>query len=191
MRMLLKDYMDRKRTKKAKRKANVRFLRSVDQKEKPVALLYDRTELKEAIVTLLGLLDKRINGPYCRLDKDCPAYPKFGVHYGACAYHLVEQQRGDSARFLPENVVWACSDANYGEMRNRSLYRDKHDAIFGRERMERIRAISRTKSDFSRADLLEIRNAVKAGILSGTFFWPTSVKKPSNEVNRFVIGDNR
>lgn len=79
-------------------------------------------------------------------------------------YHIIPQQRGDAARFIPENVVWACAAANYGEVMNRSLYREKHIAIFGRDRVERIEKTAKGTMRYSDADLLEIRRAAKAAV---------------------------
>lgn len=105
-----------------------------------------RKDVKDAIVTELGRRDMLINGTTCRIH---------GHHRGELAYHLTPQSRGDAARFIPENVVWACAAANDGERWHRTLYREKHIAIFGIERVERIEAISRTHVHFSDADLME------------------------------------
>ncbi len=115
----------------------------------------DRTALKEAIVHLLGLLDAKLNGSECRIH---------GGHKGEVAYHLIPQKRGDAARFVPENVVWACHDANFGEKNNRDLYRHKHIQIFGKARVERIEAISRGIRKYSNEELLELRDQIKAQI---------------------------
>lgn len=129
---------------------------------KHIAQLSSRGALKKAIVRLLGLLDRKINGPLCRYGALCPAYKKIGVHNGDTACHLSPQQRGEAARLLPENVVWGCSDANFGEVNNRDLYRQHHVVLFGRERVERIEAIARTTRQYSTAELREIRASVKA-----------------------------
>lgn len=112
----------------------------------------DRKAIKDQIVRLLGLLDMYRFGKACRIFKDRP---------GEVGYHLVPQQRGDAARFLPENVVWASAAANDGERLNRSLYREKHVAIFGKNRVEAIEAVARRKADFSTATLLELRSLVQ------------------------------
>jgi len=113
-------------------------------------------DLKAKIVRLLGLLDRKRNGNACRIH-GAPCL-------GTLAYHIVPQQRGDAARFIEENVVWACRRANYGEKMNRSLYRDKHIAIFGKERVERIEAIAKKEAHFSTAELWDIHESVKAKI---------------------------
>lgn len=120
-----------------------------------------RGDIKEDIVHLLGLLDRKEHGPLCRLGSECPRWKRIGPHNGEVAYHLIPQKRGDAARFLRKNVVWACRDANEGERHNRDLYREKHVRIFGRDVVESIEVISRTTADFSTADLLEIRRQVR------------------------------
>lgn len=139
--------------KKAKRKAKAKEIGTYQP---------NRGDLKDRIVRLLGLLDRKINGAICRLGHECPAYSKIGLHTGEVAYHLIPQKRGDAARFLRENVVWACHAANFGEVNNRDLYREKHITIFGQERIEGIEAISRMTADYSMEDLKEMEKTVKA-----------------------------
>lgn len=117
-----------------------------------------RTTLKSQIVRLLGLRDRDLNGNWCRMIPECP---NKAHHAGSLAYHLVPAQRGDSTRFVPENVVWACSQANYGEVMNRSLYRDKHITLFGHERMERLEALARETRQYTRTELVELRDSLK------------------------------
>lgn len=128
---------------------------------KPVRRLIKRGALKTAIVRLLGLLDRKKNGNQCRLGAECPEKTQ---HFGTLAYHIVPAQRGDSARFIPENVVWACRQSNYGEVMNRSLYRDKHIAIFGKDRIERIEAIARTFRKYQMVELLELRDKLRSEV---------------------------
>lgn len=123
---------------------------------KPRAI--SRGTLKAQIIRLLGLRDRLLHGPFCRIMPECPTK---AAHFGTLAYHLVPAQRGDATRFVPENVVWACSAANYGEVMNRSLYREKHITIFGRERMERLEAMAREVRQFKMNELLEMRNNLK------------------------------
>jgi len=151
--------LDRAKARAEKRKSNRRFIAKVAGK--PVRSIIKTGKLKENIVRLLGLLDRKINGPLCRLGSWCPAYAKFGIHNGTLAYHIVPQQRGDAARFLPENVIWACRAANCGEHYNRSLYEDKHLSAFGQERIDRIKAVARTVAHYSRADLFAMREQLK------------------------------
>lgn len=115
----------------------------------------DRQSIKDNIVTLLGHLDRELHGVLCRIH---------GGHQGELAYHIVPQQRGDAARFVPENVVWACGQANYGEKWNRSAYRDIHVKIFGRELVERLEAVARTAKKYTTAELLDLRRAVRSQI---------------------------
>lgn len=53
-------------------------------------------------------------------------------------YHIVPKQMGYGVRWLIENGCAACSPCNWGEHKNRALYRKKHIRIFGRERVEAI-----------------------------------------------------
>jgi 5-methylcytosine-specific restriction endonuclease McrA len=145
---------------RAKRKdQNARFIAKIKRLNgAPAPLEHDRTAIKEQIVRLLGLLDRRINGNNCRIHGE-PCV-------GEVAYHIVPQKRGDAARFIPENVVWACSRANYGENMNRDLYRHKHVLLFGKVRVELLETISRTKKKFSTAELVELRDQIKADVES-------------------------
>lgn len=126
-------------------------------KKKPTKLsqISTRGAIKAQIVHELGLLDRKLHGPYCRLATECPKFKKVGYHAVEVAYHLIPQMRGDAARFLAKNVVWACSDANQGERLNRSLYDDKHIKVFGAARIAEIKEVAREIADFSDADLLE------------------------------------
>ncbi len=127
-----------------------------------ISQVSDRGALKASIVTLLGLLDRKLNGPQCRLGHLCPAYRDIGPHHGQVGYHLIPQKRGDAARFLRENVVWACSRANLGEVNNRDLYAKHHEILFGVARMARLWAISRTIKQYTDAELRELRAEIKA-----------------------------
>lgn len=123
-------------------------------RRRKIRRLSSRGVLKSQIIRLLGLLDRKKNGPLCRMIPECPVKEP---HEGTLAYHVVPAQRGDSTRFLPENIVWACAPANYGEVRNRSLYRDKHVNRFGKEYVERIEAMAREARKYSRTELTELR----------------------------------
>lgn len=109
--------------------------------------------MKSRIVRILGLLDAKINGKACRIHGAPCA--------GEVAYHLIPQQRGDAARFIRENVVWACRRANFGERMNRSLYRERHIQIFGRELIERLEEKAKEIVQISRAELREIFDRLK------------------------------
>lgn len=131
----------------------------------PMKRLIKRGPIKAEIVHLLGLLDRKNSGPFCRLDVFCPTWPA-GKHHGEVAYHIVPQQRGDAARFIPENVVWACAAGNFGEKMNRSLFRDKHIGRWGKDLVERLEAIARTTRKYSMADLLELREDLRKKLSS-------------------------
>ena len=148
------------KARKARRQANVRFIARVSGK--PVRSIIKTGDLKANIVRLLGLLDRKINGPLCRLGPECPQYPKVGPHNGECAYHIVPAGRGGKSRFLPLNVIWACCAANCGEKWHRSLYFQKHIRVFGADRMARIEEAANITADYSRAELFELREQIKA-----------------------------
>lgn len=112
-----------------------------------------RGSLKRQIVRLLGLLDAKKNGKLCRFH---------GNHEGDTSCHIVPQNRGDAARFIPENVYWGCQGANYGEMRHRSLYRDHHIRIFGKDLVERLEAMAREFKKYTHGELLEMRERLKS-----------------------------
>lgn len=131
------------------------------QKTSRIATLSSRGAIKTAIVRLLGLLDMKKNGKWCRYESYCPAFRRTGAHAGDTATHLCPQMRGDAARFMPENVVWGCAAANYGEVMNRSLYRDIHIKLFGKDRIEAIEAVARTTRKYTTADLIELRNNLR------------------------------
>ena len=135
---------------KAKERKAKRRAKRVELK---IGDLASKGDMKKKIVRVLGLLDRKTNGNGCRIHP--------GEHAGTLAYHLIPQQRGDAARFLPENVVWACRGANFGELKNRSLYREKHCAIFGRAAIERIESIAMGTAHFSSADLRAMFEVVR------------------------------
>lgn len=137
------------------------------QRVQPIAALSARGAVKKDIVRLLGLLSRAKYGPGCRYGALCPRFKKVGAHPGDTACHVVPQMRGDAARFVPENVVWGCRDANRGEQMNRSLYRDIHIAMFGAAYVERIEVIARGTADYSDADLREFRATLRKQ-LTGT-----------------------
>lgn len=107
--------------------------------------------LNREIVTLLGLRDKKLNGPLCRIhEKDVSAIS----HYGGLAYHILSQGEYPLMRLVPENVVWACRGANIDERFHRARYAGKfgkHRLIFGEEKMDRLEIMAR---DFERNPML-------------------------------------
>lgn len=115
-----------------------------------------RGPLAKKIVRLLGLLDRKKNGPFCRIHgSPC---------LGTLAYHLIPQSRGDSTRFLPEAVIWACRGANFGEHHHRSLYRDKHIAIYGKEYIEALEAKAREIVHLKMWELRELHDRIKTQV---------------------------
>ncbi len=134
MTYLPRSEFDRIRKLAKERKAKRLVKRRQMAKTKPIKSIIKRGPLIAKTVRLLGLRDRKVNGPFCRIHGE----PCFGT----LAYHLVPQQRGDATRLLHENVVWACLGANWGEKTNRSLYRQKHVDIFGAELIERLEEIA-------------------------------------------------
>jgi len=130
------------------------------QKRQKIHRPIKRGPLKAQIVRLLGLLARKANGPLCALDEECPD-AKNGAHFGTLAYHITPAGRGDSVRLCPDAVVWACRAANYGEFRHRSLYRDKHIKIFGKDRVEMLEALAREVRHYTMAELLEMRDNLR------------------------------
>lgn len=124
--------------KKAKRKARAKELWT-----RPTGSL---ATLKKKIVHQLGLRDRRLNGPLCRIHRAKCEGPFVG-------YHLVPQARGGLARLEPRGVVWACSRANRGEQMNRSLYREKHVELFGEPLVLELEALAKVPDHRTRPEL--------------------------------------
>lgn len=141
----------RRDERRATRKQKAKLIGTWRPKRKPI---------KDRIVTLLGLLDKKLHGPLCRLGVLCPKWARLGPHNGEVGYHVIPQQRGDAAKFFPPNVKWCCAASNRGESLNRSLYRDKHVAAFGQQFVEQIESLARTMIEYSDAELQAIERKV-------------------------------
>lgn len=163
------------KARKAKRKDNASFQAKVAGKK--LRSVIKIGALKADIVKLLGWLDRKVNGPLCRLGVECPAFPKIGAHNGNCAYHLWPQKNGGESRFMPLNVVWACSAANCGEKWNREVYREKHVRVFGAGRMAQIQAAARIIADYSKTDLLAMREQIKTKLEQPSLFLPGTLQK--------------
>ncbi|MDE2020323.1 MAG: hypothetical protein KGJ13_08315 [Patescibacteria group bacterium] len=131
------------------------------QRTIPIRKVSNRQELKRRIVRNLGLLDAAKNGRDCRIKK-----AKHCLGVGSIAYHIIPQMRGDATRFVRENVVWACVACNRGEQMNRSLYRQYHVDIFGKERVENLESIARGEAHFSIAALQTILENTRAEVIS-------------------------
>lgn len=152
-------------TKKAKRAEKAKTLwPKAGKAGKPKKRKIKRGPLKAQIVRLLGLLDRKINGPYCRLAEECPRFAEESAHEGQVAYHVWPAGSGDFVRLSPIAVVWACSSANYGEYRHRLRYHDKHERLFGKERMETLRAMSYVMKKYAMGELLEMRERLKTAL---------------------------
>lgn len=122
-----------------------------------------RSQLREKIDKLWSMYvrirDCRLFGPFCRICKKAVGQWKEGV-----GYHIIPKQRGTSIRWDLDNGVLACTSCNFGEMMNRSLYRDKHVAIFGKDFIEKMEEKSRTKVKYSASELEEIRKEIELRI---------------------------
>ena len=94
-------------------------------------------------------------GPLCRM---C------GKAKDLVGYHVVSKKRSMAIRWLLENIIAACASCNFGEMMNRSAYRDKHIVLLGKDVVEAIEARARGGADFSMPDLVEIGRWLKAVI---------------------------
>lgn len=149
--------LDKAKARAEKRKTKRRAL----VKAGSLKSLIKRGPLKQEIVKLLGWLARKNGGNECQLKGHCPAYVRLGPHPGGVAYHLTCQGTGDGARFIPDNVLWCCSAANFGEKMNRAIYRMRHVELFGKERIERIEEAAKTGAKFSMADLLAMRDQIK------------------------------
>lgn len=118
-------------------------LRSEKRKLKRKSLIRQKAPIKSATPSILRLdglwglaiklRDKKVS-PLCRI---C------AIRYADTAYHIVPKQRGNAIRWLLENGTFSCTPCNFGEQMNRSLYRDKHIVIFGKDRVEAIELIAR------------------------------------------------
>jgi hypothetical protein len=124
------------------------------QKTFPISRLSTKGAIKEKIVRILGLLDRKYNGPLCRYGLHCPAYKRLGVHNGDSACHLEPAKRGDAVRLNRKAVVWACHSVNFWEKEHRGTTVDRvHNEAFGIERMTEVRALERMEAHFSESDL--------------------------------------
>lgn len=143
MRAILKRQADRKAKREEKR-----------------ALLWPARELKRKMRTLRQIVRAVLDTLWsqiilARARRKSAVCAICGERPIEVAYHIVPKQRGDSVRWDLENGCGACSRCNRGEQLNRSLYRDKHLVIFGRELIERIEGQARIKADYSTAELQE------------------------------------
>lgn len=95
---------------------------------------------------LWGLLVRRLSiakyGNVCRIGK-----AKRCAGVVQCGYHLLSKGRGHAIRWALEAGVGACHACNKGEQMNRQLYAEYHEELFGREFMDRLKALARTKLD--------------------------------------------
>ena len=99
------------------------------KKPKLIRLPILRDRLTEMCHTFIRLRDIRLYNNTCVICRRNPIF---------CAYHIVPKSRGDAIRWDELNIVGACAACNEGERWNRSLYRDKHIAIFGKVHVEAI-----------------------------------------------------
>lgn len=110
-----------------------------------------REKLWQITSFYVRLRDKKL-GDWCRICRKRPI---------ECAYHLVPKQRGLSIYYNLDNLVGACAACNFGEHLNRSLYRDKHIVLFGKERIERLEAEAAVKIKLTRDQLQDMIENVR------------------------------
>jgi len=120
-------------------------------------LVSQRKEISNAIVRNLGLLDSIENGLICRICN---------TDAGVLAYHIIPQVTGYSARFDPENVVWACKKCNGREyfyrIRGRAHeIRKLHIQLFGAQTVERLEKLSLRNTQYSTAQLKEMLTDIR------------------------------
>lgn len=72
------------------------------------------------------------------------------------AGHLVPKSRGLAIYFDDRNLIAICKPCNFGDMMNRSQYREKYVAIFGRQRIEMLEHLSNETKQLSRSNYLDI-----------------------------------
>lgn len=116
-----------------------------------------RQQLWDAFAMFIKIRDKRKYGGLCLICGKRPIQ---------VAYHIVPAQRGDSTRYDELNVVGACAPCNCGEQWHRSLYREKHCQIFGRDTIEALEDKAREVVQLSTAELVALRDKYR-GLLAG------------------------
>ena len=85
------------------------------------------------------------------------------------AYHVLPRGN-DTTRWLLENGVGACGPCNEGEKWSRSggravvkkRYRQIHIELIGEKKLLELEALAEQTADFSTADLIELRDKLKA-----------------------------
>ena len=155
----------RKISRAAKRKELLAGKPGFDKRGKPWTV----GKIKKRIVRLLGLRDKKINGPFCRYKWWCPKWQQEGQHLGDTACHLVPRSEGLAALLDPDNVVWGCGSVNNAERRRREYFATEvHPQRFGSGFMNERRRIARfTKFDAKRADLVAMLAELEAAYGTG------------------------
>ena len=153
MRVMLRDYLAKKKARAEKRKAKAKLIWS----GKPMKLSRKGMIAKlDALWSLaIRLRDRQEGSGRCLVCKTRPA---------ELGYHLVPKQRGYAVRWDLDNGVAGCSVCNMGEMMNRSLYRQKHVELFGKDRIEFLEAKALVKVKWSLADLASIADGLKEQI---------------------------
>lgn len=123
------------------------------RKKTPIQIAWDRNDALWSLA--VRRRDTAAFGPRCRI---C------GQVKPLVGYHLVPKKRSCGIRWLLENGVQGCSPCNFGERMNPGKYRDKHIALVGRERMEKLEALAKPGTQFRLDDLLAIGAWLKAVI---------------------------
>lgn len=173
MNLTLKEFIDRRKARKAKRLDTRRFNAKMDgeliQPSKGVV----RAQLDTLSSMIVRRRDRRISAGYCLV---CIAREKLGflqwpLQPIILAYHI--EPRGDDAtRWNLDNLVGACMRCNGAELfsrqqgfKSRGVARARiraiHSAIIGEQKLLELEALSRTTTHRSLADLIELRDERK------------------------------
>lgn len=111
-----------------------------------------RAQLDHLWSLVIRRRDRIANAGYCLICRVRPIQ---------VAYHIVPRA-DDTTRWDLENGVGACCECNYAEQMNRLKYRYKHIEIFGEKKIDMLEKKSRGMAKFSLADLISMRDALKA-----------------------------
>lgn len=177
--MTIRDYYAKKRGRKLNRQTrardNMKLARAAGNEIKNTLL--SRTALYKQLDHLCKLIairrDRKREAGYCLV---CVAKRQLGFGHEVLRpittpYHVMP--RGDKAvRWDLRNIIGTCAACNWGELKSRSTaarkakMRQIHSYILGEPVLLDLEALAKTTAKFSMADLLELRDRLKA-ILEG------------------------
>lgn len=160
MRITMSKYLAIKKNKKAKRKANAKFIAQTSGKK----VTPSRSKLRAQIWHFTSLIvRKRDSKLYNGMCVICRFRPIF------CTYHIIPAGEGDSTRYDLQNLVGACLSCNYAEYRWRRRYAEKHREIFGIRMIEALEARAKEITKYSVADLVALRDERKKMFEEGRY----------------------